>query len=169
MSTTAALSPLTLQGALYTRRTIKSPMAQLTSLKTIGSSTSTGSIDKVDDHLQAPISSTSTSSSKYPVRPKTQPEVPRIPSPGERRPLPATPGDLGVPARPGCGALNSRLGQLKRQSAIRPDLGMVGPRQPPPGLGTVSNQTLGAGDSDSSSSTLGTISTLLFGRKGGLL
>nr|CAD7264909.1 unnamed protein product [Timema shepardi] len=133
MSTTAsAMSTLTLQGALYTRRTNKSPMTQLTSLK---STISTPRQERTHaaQHVQA----------------ATPP-----PSPVH--------GELGVPGHPGSMALENGLGQLGRKQKgavgmVRPDLGMV--------LGTVPAKR----SKPEELSTLGTISSLLFGRKGGLL
>lgn len=68
------------------------------------------------------------------------------------------PTDLGVPGKPGSGALNRRLKQLnsrkqRRQGVTRPDLGTVSTKKPP---------------EPEQTSTLGTLSSLLFGRKGGL-
>lgn len=116
MSTTAntTMSPVTLQGALYTRRTLKSPMAQLTCLKTVTTAT------------QEPES-----------------------VPTETKPL-------GIPGRPGTGALDEKPPRppLRRQATVvRPDLGCV------PSV----RQRAAEG------SSLGTVSNLLFGRKGGLL
>lgn len=134
MSTTASsMSPLTLQGALYSRRILKSPMTQLTSLKNT-------------------ISSTGVSPAK--------PEEPSRPPDNVR-----TPRELGVPGRPGSGALNAHLDQLpprhrRPNGTVRPDLGTVF------GSGPVKNNTrsdLGM------TPALGTVSSLLFGRKGGLL
>ncbi|XP_063225295.1 trafficking kinesin-binding protein milt isoform X3 [Bacillus rossius redtenbacheri] len=110
MATTPSSVPLTLHGALYSRRTLKSPMAQLTSLK---------------GALSTPV------------------------------PAPEVPPPLGVPARPGSGALDRARRQRGAPGSVRPDLGTVGtpskrPRSQEP-------------------SALGTISSLLFGRKGGLL
>ncbi|KAJ8879780.1 hypothetical protein PR048_020388 [Dryococelus australis] len=123
MATTASsMPPLTLQGALYSRHALKSPMAQLTSLKTA-----------------------------FTVHPrKKEPE----------KQSPAAELPLGVPGRPGCGALERGplVGGRKQRgtsSMVRPDLGTVGGPSKRP---RVEEQ-----------STLGTISSLLFGRKGGLL
>lgn len=107
-----------LQGALYTRRGLPSPMAQLTSLK---GTLSSPSIDSELSELSKP---------------------PAAPSPSR---------DLGVPARPGTGA----LGNQRRAGKLRPD------------LGTVSVSVSSSGEQ--SSGPLGTISSMLFGRKGGLL
>lgn len=106
-----------LQGALYTRRGLPSPMAQLTSLK---GTLSSPSIDSELSELSKPSA----------------------PSPSR---------DLGVPARPGTGALANQ----RRAGKLRPDLGTVSV--------TVSSS------SEQSSGPLGTISSMLFGRKGGLL
>ncbi|XP_044755678.1 trafficking kinesin-binding protein milt isoform X2 [Coccinella septempunctata] len=70
---------------------------------------------------------------------------------------------MGVPGRPGSGVLNRRLEQLnsrkqRRTNGItRPDLGTVSTSKTP------EEQTPSGG-----STTLGTLSSLLFGRKGGL-
>lgn len=65
---------------------------------------------------------------------------------------------LGVPGKPGSGALNKRLEQLnsrkqRRQGVTRSDLGTVSTKKLP---------------EPEQTSTLGTLSSLLFGRKGGL-
>lgn len=77
---------------------------------------------------------------------------------------------MGVPGKPGTGVLNRRLEQLaarqqRRQSGsmTRPDLGQVLGTVPQNGPRTEPEQ------SSVTSTTLGTISSLLFGRKGGLL
>lgn len=70
---------------------------------------------------------------------------------------------MGVPGRPGSGALSKRLEQLnsrkqrRTNGVTRPDLGTVSTSKSP------EEQSPSAG-----SSTLGTLSSLLFGRKGGL-
>ncbi|XP_060528110.1 trafficking kinesin-binding protein milt isoform X2 [Cylas formicarius] len=79
-----------------------------------------------------------------------------------KRPAPSRPS-MGVPGKPGSGALSSRLEQLsarkqRRQGVTRPDLGTVSARKSPPPKAETSSHT----------STLGTLSSLLFGRKGGL-
>lgn len=73
--------------------------------------------------------------------------------------------DLGVPGKPGSGALNRRLEQLNsrkqrrqqqqaKSGVTRPDLGTVSMKKTP--------------EPEQQTSALGTLSTLLFGRKGGL-
>lgn len=119
ISTTMGIPQPSLQGALYTRRGLPSPMAQLTSLK---GTLSSPSIDSELSELSKPST----------------------PSPSPSR-------DLGVPARPGTGA----LGNQRRAGKVRPD------------LGTVSVTVTSSGEQ--SSGPLGTISSMLFGRKGGLL
>ncbi|XP_012262795.2 trafficking kinesin-binding protein milt isoform X3 [Athalia rosae] len=149
MATTASstISPLALQGAIYTRRSMDSPMAQLTSLKTSMSS----SISQ--EKLSSASSSCSVDSDPL-IR---KPPLP----PGKSREKEA---ELGVPVRPGSGGLNVRLGQLssrQRRSgagATRPDLGKVKATSAAPNVKESAPQ-----------SALGTISSLLFGRKGGLL
>lgn len=63
--------------------------------------------------------------------------------------------ELGVPGRPGTGILETRLTQLRsarqKQGRMRSDLGTV------------------PGAKDNQSKPLGTLSSMLFGRKGGLL
>lgn len=63
--------------------------------------------------------------------------------------------ELGVPGRPGTGILETRLTQLRsarqKQGRMRSDLGTV------------------PGAKDNHSTPLGTLSSMLFGRKGGLL
>ncbi|XP_014255275.1 trafficking kinesin-binding protein milt isoform X2 [Cimex lectularius] len=67
------------------------------------------------------------------------------------------PGVLGVPGRPGTGALEARLAHIPAPGqggrVVRPDLGSV---PSPPGLAP-------------SHESLGTLSSIFFGRKGGLL
>ncbi|KAK5644882.1 hypothetical protein RI129_006182 [Pyrocoelia pectoralis] len=68
------------------------------------------------------------------------------------------PPELGVPGKPGSDALKRRLEQLnsrkqRRNGATRPDLGTVSTKKLP---------------EPEQASTLGTLSSLLFGRKGGL-
>ncbi|KAG5892244.1 hypothetical protein JTB14_014614 [Gonioctena quinquepunctata] len=120
-------------GGLYNRPTMISPMAQLTCLLP---SHSTDNISHIGHSV---VSSTP---STREAKPKTS---------------------LGVPGKPGSGALNTRLGQLnarkqRRQQQIsgmtRPDLGTVSVKKAP--------------DHPEQTSTLGTLSSLLFGRKGGL-
>ncbi|XP_076266762.1 trafficking kinesin-binding protein milt isoform X2 [Rhynchophorus ferrugineus] len=76
---------------------------------------------------------------------------------------PAT--SLGVPGKPGSGTLNRRLDQLNARKQRR----QGGTGQTRPDLGTVSTrQTPEREQKQPQSSTLGTLSSLLFGRKGGL-
>lgn len=153
MATTASssISPLALQGAIYTRRSMDSPMAQLTSLKTSMSSSIS----------QEKLSSGSSSSSQSSSSGDSLIRKPPLP-PSKSRGKEAT--ELGVPARPGSGALNTRLGQLSNRQrrsgagATRPDLGQVKASSTPQNVKETATQ-----------SALGTISSLLFGRKGGLL
>lgn len=146
MSTTAApMSALTLQGALYTRRTLKSPMAQLTSLKSA-------------------IASPGTVGSATPTNVKaSKSAAPKTPATG----LWNAEQGLGVPGRPGSGLLDippsAPLRKHQRTSGmVRPDLGTV--------LGPVpAKRGRDSEEVSPSPGTLGTISSLLFGRKGGLL
>lgn len=140
MATTAApMSALTLQGALYTRRTLKSPMAQLTSLKSA---------------IASPAISTMST---------TVVAAEKTPSIGSQN----TEQGLGVPGRPGSGLLDhpppAPVRKHQRTSGmVRPDLGTV--------LGSVPvKRSRDSVDASPSPGSLGTISSLLFGRKGGLL
>ncbi|KYQ53840.1 Trafficking kinesin-binding protein milt, partial [Trachymyrmex zeteki] len=148
IATTASssISPLALQGALYTRRSTGSPMAQLTFLKTSMSSSTS------QEKLISPLSSTSSTSDEFP--------------PSKSSLLPGKRDDSKEPepSVSGSNAFNSRAtGQSpdrQRRSgtrATRPDLGRVKPPIPTPVT------------KESKQSALGAISSLLFGRKGGLL
>ncbi|XP_017893663.1 trafficking kinesin-binding protein milt isoform X1 [Ceratina calcarata] len=122
----SSISPLALQGSLYTRRATESPMAQLTFLKS--SMSSSGSQEKL-----SPSSSTISDSSSIERNEMTQ--------------------DESMP--------NRESSQRQRRTGARttrPDLGQVTPAIPV----TVSKES-------PAQSALGTISSLLFGRKGGLL
>ncbi|XP_076233918.1 trafficking kinesin-binding protein milt isoform X2 [Calliopsis andreniformis] len=128
MATTvgSSISPLALQGSLYTRRNTDSPMAQLTFLKS--SMSSSGSQEKL-----SPSSTASDSSlSKRKTVDKNQDET-------------APKRELTRQRRTGAGA-------------TRPDLGQVTPAIP-----------VAVTTESPAQSALGTISSLLFGRKGGLL
>lgn len=70
---------------------------------------------------------------------------------------------LGVPGAPGSGALASRLSQLPSAVAAAGGRAHRQPRRRAD-LGTVPGQT-----NNSPGSSLGTLSSMLFGRKGGLL
>ncbi|XP_043797133.1 trafficking kinesin-binding protein milt isoform X2 [Apis laboriosa] len=122
----SSISPLVLQGSLYTRRTTESPMAQLTFLKS--SMSSSGSQEKL-----SPSSTASNSlSTKRKIIDKKQDE-----------------------------SMSSRESNRQRRTgarAMRPDLGQVTPAIPV----TVTKES-------PAQSALGTISAILFGRKGGLL
>ncbi|PBC27437.1 Trafficking kinesin-binding protein milt [Apis cerana cerana] len=122
----SSISPLVLQGSLYTRRTTESPMAQLTFLKS--SMSSSGSQEKL-----SPSSTASNSlSTKRKIIDKKQDE-----------------------------STSSRESNRQRRTgarAMRPDLGQVTPAIPV----TVTKES-------PAQSALGTISAILFGRKGGLL
>lgn len=71
---------------------------------------------------------------------------------------------LGVPAQPGSGALKAQIDRAQRRPRPRGDLGTVNSVRPD--LGTVNSPNKQSGQTFS---TLGTLSSLLFGRKGGLL
>lgn len=142
-TTVSSISPLALQGALYTRRSTGSPMAQLTFLKT--SMSSSTSQEKI-----SPSSSTTSSSDEFPLTKSSS--------------LLGKWDDSKEPEPSGSNAFNSRAaGQSpdrQRRSgarATRPDLGRVKPPVPTPVT------------KESKQSALGAISSLLFGRKGGLL
>lgn len=139
-TTVSSISPLALQDALYTRRS--SPMAQLTFLKTSMSSSTS------QEKLISPSSSTSSVSdeflsSKSLSNKRDEQSEARVSS---------------------SNAFNSRAGQSpdrQRRSgakATRPDLGRV---KPPVTVSVTKEST--------TQSALGAISSLLFGRKGGLL
>ena len=146
MATTASpMSALTLQGALYTRRTLKSPMAQLTSLKSAIPSAS----------VAAPASSITTTST---LKLSNTSEL-------SARNQNVNQG-LGVPGRPGSGLLD-RPPPVSRKhpragGMVRPDLGTVLGSVPP-------KRSRESSEASPSPGTLGTISSILFGRKGGLL
>ncbi|XP_034239410.1 trafficking kinesin-binding protein milt isoform X2 [Thrips palmi] len=86
---------------------------------------------------------------------------------------------LGMPAKPGSGQLDSRLNRLQQMNnrPVRTDLGSVpgaSSSSTPVSRGARGRPDLGSVPSDlgmdsHSSSTLGTLSSLWFGRKGGLL
>lgn len=108
IASTSGVTHPTLQGALYARRGLVSPMAQLTSLK-------------------------------------------------------VTLGPQGSEAPPPLHAAPPLRSQRRASQAgkVRPDLGTV--------LGTVPGPSVAAPPQEASSGPLGTISSMLFGRKGGLL
>lgn len=70
---------------------------------------------------------------------------------------------MGVPGKPGSGALNRRLEQLNARKQRRQQQGNGMTR---PDLGTVSMKK--TPEPEQQTSALGTLSSLLFGRKGGL-
>lgn len=76
----------------------------------------------------------------------------------------AVAGVLGVPAQPGGGVLRAQLERSKRRPRPRQDLGTVTTTRPD--LGSVNKPEK---QTAQPFSTLGTLSSLLFGRKGGLL
>ncbi|KAH0956068.1 hypothetical protein HN011_011824 [Eciton burchellii] len=144
MATTvgSSISPLTLQNALYTHRSTGSPMAQLTFLKTSMSS----SISQ--EKLISPSSSISSVSDEFSSG-----------KPPNKRDN-SKQSEANVSSS---NAFNSRAGQSpdrQRRSgakATRPDLGRV----KPPVTTSVTKES-------TTQSALGAISSLLFGRKGGL-
>jgi trafficking kinesin-binding protein 1 len=149
MATTAApMSTLTLQGALYTRRTLKSPMAQLTSLKSAISSP--GMVASATFSVSSIVKASNSAAEKTPFTGSEAIEQ-----------------DLGVPGRPGSGLLDhpphAPVKKHQRTGGmVRPDLGTV--------VGSVpTKRSRDSVEVSPSPGTLGTISSLLFGRKGGLL
>lgn len=147
-TTSSTVSPLALQGALYSRRSTESPMQQLTFLKSSMSS------EKLGFSSMSSCSSSSTSS-----RDSSEKSL------GDRF------GESGrdeneARGRLGKNGANPRLGQNSRgqqrrgAGATRPDLGQVRPNAP---------QSVQVSKESATQSALGTISSLLFGRKGGLL
>ncbi|CAK9807373.1 Trafficking kinesin-binding protein milt [Anthophora plagiata] len=128
MATTvgSSISPLALQGSLYTRRTTESPMGQLIFLK--NSISLSGSQEKLSPSSTA---SESSSTKRRMVEKKQDESISNRDSTRQRR----------TGAR-----------------ATRPDLGQVTPAIP-----------VAVTKESPAQSALGTISSLLFGRKGGLL
>lgn len=88
--------------------------------------------------------------------------VPKVLSPGERRPTLPSGAPMGIPGHPGSGHLDNRLTQLK--PGQRADLGTVGGRSRPTSLGTVPPR-----GSCGVEQNVGTVGWTSFGRKGGLL
>lgn len=133
---------LSIPGGMYARPALTSPMTQLTCLLPSHSSENLTSISE-----------------------KPAPSIEKLTSPVTK---PTT--NLGIPGKPGSGTLNRRLDQLnarkqRRQGGTgqtRPDLGTVSTRQTP------ERETKPAQPQQQHTSTLGTLSSLLFGRKGGL-
>ncbi|XP_050302934.1 trafficking kinesin-binding protein milt isoform X3 [Anthonomus grandis grandis] len=132
---------LSISGGMYARPSLTSPMTQLTCLLPSHS----------NDDLTSSISE------------KTRrPNIDQITSPVTK---PKT--ELGIPGRPGSGALTRRLEQLNARKQRRGG----GTGQTRPDLGTVSTSAVRQTTPEpekSQSTTLGTLSSLLFGRKGGL-
>jgi len=147
MATTvsSSISPLALQNTLYTHRSTGSPMAQLTFLKTSMSSSTS------QEKLISPSSSTSSVSDEF--------SSGKPPLPSKRHNSKQSETNVSS-----SNAFNSRTGQSpdrQRRSgakATRPDLGRV----KPPVTTSVTKES-------TTQSALGAISSLLFGRKGGLL
>ncbi|XP_043461504.1 trafficking kinesin-binding protein milt isoform X2 [Leptopilina heterotoma] len=131
-TTSTNISPLALQGALYTRRNMESPMAQLTFLK--NSMSSSFSQEKLD--LSSSASSISENS------------ISSLPSDRSR----------GLSDSEGKLSYGSSRQRRSGNRSTRPDLGQVKPPAAPP----VTKES-------AAQSALGTLSSLLFGRKGGLL
>ncbi|KAL3268036.1 hypothetical protein HHI36_007169 [Cryptolaemus montrouzieri] len=129
---------LSISTGMYARPALTSPMTQLTCLLP---SQSTENISHIGN--------------------KVPPSIQSTPTPGTKSQI--VNNGMGVPARPGSGALSKRLEQLnsrkqRRATGVtRPDLGTVSTGKAPE-----------LGQTSSSNSTLGTLSSLLFGRKGGL-
>ncbi|KAL1497309.1 hypothetical protein ABEB36_008294 [Hypothenemus hampei] len=128
---------LSISGGLYARPAITSPMTQLTCLLPSHS---------IED--LSIISEKPSPSIDHRTTPVTKPKT-----------------DLGIPSRPGSGALNRRLDQLNARKQRRRG---GGSGQTRPDLGTVlSRKSPEPEQNQSQTSTLGTLSSLLFGRKGG--
>lgn len=126
---------LSITGGMYAIPAPTSPMAQLTCLLP---SQSTEDISHIGN--------------------KVPPSVHSMPTPQSSN---ISSNTIGVPVKPGEGALNRRLEQMnarkqRRQGVVRSD------------LGTVSSRRSSEVDKTGNTSTLGTLSSLLFGRKGGL-
>ena len=130
---TPTLTPPTLPGGVYTRRKL-SPMEQLTSLKTLSGATPASPQHKTTKDIK-----------------KTD-TLPRSPKKRQR------PTQLGVPGRPGSGALKRSIGQLQKILKERPELGTVGPRRREQ-VGTPVDPN----------ADVGQLSALSIGRKGGFL
>ncbi|KAK7870038.1 hypothetical protein R5R35_011998 [Gryllus longicercus] len=146
MSTTASsMSPLTLQGSLYSRRTLKSPMAQLTSFKNTITSPAVSS--KVEPPRKEPLLEQLSSPRSRPI---SEPKI------GSKM----KPGELGVPCRPGTGALDRLSSHRQPSGMVRPDLGTVFGNGPP---------VRGSQSESCVSPALGSVSSMSLGRKGGLL
>ncbi|CAG9761135.1 unnamed protein product [Ceutorhynchus assimilis] len=126
---------LSISGGMYARPALTSPMAQLTCL--------------LPSHSSEDLPGTSEKSN-----------IDRVTTTPLTKPKP----DLGVPGKPGSGALNRRLEQMSARKQRR----QGGTGQTRPDLGTVSTRKSPEPDQARSASTLGTLSSLLFGRKGGL-
>ncbi|XP_072381431.1 trafficking kinesin-binding protein milt isoform X2 [Diabrotica undecimpunctata] len=124
--------------ALYSRTALTSPMAQLTCLLP-----SHGGDTTLGHKLASPLSTISDQEASTISQRKKS---------------------LGVPGKPGTGALNRRLEQLNSRKQRRQQQGGGITR---PDLGTVS-VSKPAEKTEQHTSTLGTLSSLLFGRKGGL-
>lgn len=122
--------------ALYARPALTSPMAQLTCLLP---SHSTENITHIGKKVVAASSSASD------------------PTVSQRK------SSLGIPGKPGSGALNRRLEQLNSRKQRRQQQGGLTRSD----LGTVS-MSKPEEPIEQHTSTLGTLSSLLFGRKGGL-
>lgn len=133
----AGSSALSISGGMYARPALTSPMAQLTCF--------------LPSHSNENLTT---------ISEKPLPNIDQITSPVTK---PKT--ELGVPGKPGSGALNRRLDQLNARKQRR----QAGTGQTRPDLGTVSSRkTPEPEQAQTHSSTLGTLSSLLFGRKGGL-
>ncbi|XP_011630004.1 trafficking kinesin-binding protein milt isoform X1 [Pogonomyrmex barbatus] len=148
MATTvnSSISPLALQGALYTRRLTGSPMAQLTFLKTSMSSSTS------QEKLISPSSSTSSTSDELLLSKSSS--LPDKRNGSKERELNKFDSNAFSSKTAGQSPDRQRRSGAK---ATRPDLGRVKPPVSTPVT------------KESKQSALGAISSLLFGRKGGLL
>ncbi|KAK7079649.1 hypothetical protein SK128_006051, partial [Halocaridina rubra] len=134
-------------GGVVTSRPATSPLLHLSNLIMSSAKTTSSSTSAITD--------TTTISSGGGMF------VPKVLSPGERRPTLPSGAPMGIPGHPGSGHLDNRLSQLK--PGQRADLGTVGGRTRPTSLGTVPPRQIGA------EQNVGTVGWTSFGRKGGLL
>ncbi|CAH1977066.1 unnamed protein product [Acanthoscelides obtectus] len=131
--------------SMYARPALTSPMAQLTCLLP---SHSMENVSLIGQKLEEEASSAASSEA---------PSKTRQPSP---------PTSMGVPGTPGSGALNKRLEQLAQRKQRRQQQGGT----TRPDLGTVNGppKVVPTPEKTQQNTALGTLSSLLFGRKGGL-
>ncbi|XP_055689433.1 trafficking kinesin-binding protein milt isoform X2 [Lutzomyia longipalpis] len=189
------ISPLAVHGtatSLYHSRSRNaSPMAQLTSLKNLPGSSGSSSISQREgvvlsnDAIKAILmkNSTARDSGEGSSSAGTSSVDDTM---GDRSDVSDGAGTMGVPARPGTGAIETRVKQMQRQKSRRslmsaagggqrPDLGTVGSSSGARmrrDLGSVGKKEPVVAEEQKQAASqgfVGTISSLLFGRKGGLL